>query len=115
MLDRGKAFGTEKAIAIIERSLGRKLDEMFEAFDPDPIGSASLACVYQARLKTGERVAVKVRRPGIGPLLAADLRAMDWLLALGELFTFIKPGLPTQFRMDMKKMLPGELNFPTEA
>jgi hypothetical protein len=33
-------------------------------FDPTPIGSASLACVYQAQLKTGERVAVKVRRPG---------------------------------------------------
>src|SRR5262249_52631885 len=59
--------------------------------------------------------AVKVRRPGIGPLLAADLRAMDWVLQLGELFTFIKPGLTAQFRMDMKKMLLGELNFRTEA
>ena len=115
MLDRVKPFPSEQAIEIVERSLGRRLDEVFESFDPLPIGSASLACVYQAKLKTGERVAVKVRRPGIGPLLAADLRAMDWVLQLGELFTFIKPGLTAQFRMDMKKMLLGELNFRTEA
>jgi ubiquinone biosynthesis protein len=115
MLDREPAFPSEQAIKIVERSLGRRLDEVFESFDPEPIGSASLACVYQAQLKTGERVAVKVRRPGIGPLLAADLRAMDWVLQLGELFTFIKPGLTIQFRMDLKKMLLGELNFRTEA
>ena len=82
MLDQAPAFPTEKAIAIIERNLGRPLGEVFEVFDPEPIGSASLACVYQAQLKTGERVAVKVRRPGIGPLIAADLRAMDWILIL---------------------------------
>src|SRR5215510_10492835 len=74
MLDRAKAFPTEQAIEIIERNLGRPLHEVFAAFDPEPIGSASLACVYQATLRTGEHVAVKVRRPGIGTLLAADLR-----------------------------------------
>ena len=84
MLDRAAAFPTEKAIAIIERNLGRPLGDVFEVFDPTPIGSASLACVFQAQLKTGERVAVKVRRPGIGPLIAADLRAMDWMLLAGR-------------------------------
>jgi len=115
MLDRVKAFPTPQAIAIIERSLGRRLDEIFATFDPEPIGSASLACVYQATLKSGEHVAVKVRRPGIGPLLAADLRALDWLLILAETFTFIKPGTTAQFRYDLRKMLLGELNFRTEA
>jgi predicted unusual protein kinase regulating ubiquinone biosynthesis (AarF/ABC1/UbiB family) len=74
-LDRVPPMPTEKAIEIIERSLRRSLGEIFQAFDPDPVGSASLACVYQARLRTGERVAVKVRRPGVGPQVAADLRA----------------------------------------
>ncbi len=75
MLDRAATFPTEQAIETIERNLNRKLGDVFSAFDPTPIGSASLACVYQARLRTGERVAVKVRRPGIGLLIAADLRA----------------------------------------
>ena len=67
MLDQVPAFPTAQAIEIIERNIGRPLSEVFEVFDPEPIGSASLACVYQAQLKTGEKVAVKVRRPGIGP------------------------------------------------
>jgi ubiquinone biosynthesis protein len=115
MLDRAQAFPTAEGIAIIERSLGRSLNEMFSAFDPEPIGSASLACVYQATLKSGERVAVKVRRPGIGLLLAADLRALDWLLILAEALTLVRPGLTKQFRQDLGTMLMDELNFRAEA
>jgi ubiquinone biosynthesis protein len=43
MLDSARPFPTAQAIAIIERSLGRPLGELFATFDPDPIGSASLA------------------------------------------------------------------------
>jgi len=115
MLDRAAAFPTDKAIAIIERSIGRPLGEVFKAFDPTPIGSASLACVYQAQLKTGERVAVKVRRPGIGPLVAADLRAMDWILMLGETLTIIPPGATRPFRREFESILFSEMNFRAEA
>ena len=88
---------------------------MFEAFDPQPIGAASLACVYQAQLRTGDRVAVKVRRPGIGPLIAADLRAMDWLLIVAETLTVIPPGVTRRFREDFQTILFNEMNFRTEA
>jgi ubiquinone biosynthesis protein len=115
MLDQAAAFPTEQAIEIIERSFGRPLDDVFEVFDPEPIGSASLACVYQAHLKTGERVAVKVRRPGIGPLIAADLRALDWLLIVGETLTVIPPGVTRRFREDFQTILFNEMNFRTEA
>ena len=115
MLDQSPAFPTEQAIAIIERSLGRPLSEVFETFDPVPIGSASLACVFQAQLRTGERVAVKVRRPGIGPLIAADLRALDWVLILGETLTLIPPGVTRRFREDFETILFNELNFRAEA
>lgn len=115
MLDQAAAFPTEQAIEIIERNLGRSLDDVFEVFDPQPIGSASLACVYQAELKTGERVAVKVRRPGIGPLIAADLRALDWLLIVAETLTFIAPGVTRRFREDFETILFNEMNFRQEA
>jgi hypothetical protein len=48
MLDRVPEFPVEQAIAVIERATGRPLAETFAVFDPEPIGSASLACVYQA-------------------------------------------------------------------
>lgn len=115
MLDRVPPFPTAEAIAIIERNLGKPLGEVFAVFDPEPIGSASLACVYQAHLRTGERVAVKVRRPGIGPLIAADLRALDWLLIVAETLTIIPPDVGRRFTEDFRTILFNELNFRAEA
>ncbi len=115
MLDQAVPIRTEEAIEIIERNLGRPVDDVFEVIDPEPIGSASLACVYQARLKTGEPVAVKVRRPGIGPLIAADLLALDWLLIVGETLTFVAPGVARRFREDFETILFNEMNFRAEA
>ncbi len=60
LLDDVPPIPPDEAISILERNLGRPIKDVFEAFDPVPIGSASLACVYQAVLKTGEHVAVKI-------------------------------------------------------
>ena len=115
LLDQAPHFPTEQAIAIIERTTGKSLSDIFVVFDPVPIGSASLACVYQAQLRSGQRVAVKVRRPGIGPLIAADLRAIDWILIAAETLTLIPPGSTRRFREDFQTILFNELNFRTEA
>jgi ubiquinone biosynthesis protein len=114
MLDKVPAFPTGQAIRTIERASGKPLDQIFAAFDPDPIGSASIACVYQAVLKNGERVAVKVRRPGIGELLAADMRALEWLLKLAELVV-LTPGFTANFIVELRTMLMEELDFVREA
>ncbi len=115
MLDRVPAFPAEQAMATIERATGKPISETFAVFDPEPIGSASLACVYQAQLFTGERVAVKVRRPAIGEKFAADLRALDWLLILAERLTFVRPGFTTNLRHDLRQTLFEELDFRKEA
>jgi ubiquinone biosynthesis protein len=115
MLDKVPPFPTAQAIATIERNAHRPLHEIFATFDPHPIGSASLACVYQAALTTGERVAVKVRRPDIGRLIAADLRALEWLIKVAETLTLVRPGLSGDFLRDLRTILFDELNFRTEA
>jgi ubiquinone biosynthesis protein len=115
MLDQVPPFPTKQAIEIIERNLKRPLSDVFEVFDPVPIGSASLACVYQAQFKSGQRVAVKVRRPGVGPLIAADLRAMEWLLTVAETLTIIPPDIGRRFTEDFRTILFKEMNFRAEA
>jgi len=115
MLDRMIPFPTEKALQAVERTLNRPWQEVFDVFDPVPIGSASLACVYQATLKNGTKVVVKVRRPGVKELFAADLRVLDWMAGLAEFFTLIRPGFTQKLRVELRDVLMEELDFRHEA
>jgi predicted unusual protein kinase regulating ubiquinone biosynthesis (AarF/ABC1/UbiB family) len=54
--------------------LGGDPEEVFAEFDAAPFAAASLGQVHRARLKTGERVAVKVQYPGIGTTIRSDFR-----------------------------------------
>ena len=62
--------------------LGAPPEEVFATFDPEPLAAASVAQVHRARLEDGSEVVVKVRRPGIRPIIEADLR---WLARLAKL------------------------------
>jgi ubiquinone biosynthesis protein len=64
---------------VVERELGRPLDDVFSEFATEPIAAASIAQVHAARLVTGEEVVVKVQRPQVAGLFRADIRALAWL------------------------------------
>ncbi len=115
MLDRVPPFPLEQALEIIERTTGKPWEDVFAVFDPNPIGAASVANVYQAILKDGEKVAVKVRRPGIGELFMADFKVFDWLLDLAEFLTLVRPGYTQNIRREFQTTLLEELDFVQEA
>ncbi|MCX6081927.1 MAG: AarF/ABC1/UbiB kinase family protein [Chloroflexi bacterium] len=115
MLDHMTPFSSEAALQIIERSLQRRWQDVFAVFDPQPVGSASIACVFQAVLKNQERVVVKVRRPGIIDLFRADLQVLDWLCGLAELLTIIRPGFTRNLRIELRETLMEELDFRREG
>ncbi|MCS6885434.1 MAG: AarF/ABC1/UbiB kinase family protein [Acidobacteriota bacterium] len=71
--DQVKPFPTRIAYKIIAEELGRSLEEVFSVISESPVAAASLGQVYEARLKNGERVAVKVQRPGLENIVNADL------------------------------------------
>jgi hypothetical protein len=79
LLDRVPGFPLATARAIIEADLGAPIDRLFSEFPETPIAAASFAQVYRAVLVTGEEVAVKVQRPNLGRLIAADVVALRWL------------------------------------
>ena len=61
---------------VLATEYGRPADEVFAHIDPKPLGSASLAQVHRATLKTGEDVAIKVQRPGVRETMAQDVSIM---------------------------------------
>ena len=74
--DRVKPFSEKVSRSIIETDLDCSIDEIFSEFSSEVMASASVAQVHAARLKTGEKVIVKVIRPGIEKVIEEDLNLM---------------------------------------
>ncbi len=82
--DSVPVFSYSESKEIIERSTGKKLDGIFSAFEKKPIASASIAQVHKAVLKSGEKVAVKVRRPNIKDIMGKDIEITLFIANLIE-------------------------------
>jgi ubiquinone biosynthesis protein len=62
----------EEIREVVERELGATVEEEFAAFDFQPLAAASIGQTHRAMLKSGERVVVKVQRPGIEDIVHRD-------------------------------------------
>ena len=88
--DQVPPFPGALARAEIERALGKSVDELFDAFDPVPLASASVAQVHAARLKPvspetpGLDIIIKVLRPGIEHAIRRDVDLMHMLAGYAE-------------------------------
>lgn len=66
----------DQMLAALDAIYGERQGDIFDAVDPTPLGSASLAQVHKARLVSGETVAVKIQRPGVKATMALDIDIM---------------------------------------
>jgi ubiquinone biosynthesis protein len=80
--DRVPPFAWEDVAATLERAYGRPYTEVFKTFDRIPVASASVAQVHFATLPDGREVAVKILRPGIGAVIAHDVKLLYALAGL---------------------------------
>lgn len=87
--DRMPPFGQSEATAIVERSLGMPIDDIFASFG-EPVAAASIAQVHRARTHDqdgGRDVAVKILRPGIESRFRRDLADMLYAARMAERFS----------------------------
>ena len=71
--DQLPGFDPDLAMACIEEDLGAPVHAIYEQLDRDPISAASLGQVHRGVLKGGQKVAVKVQRPGLREQITLDL------------------------------------------
>lgn len=76
----------DTVLSALRAEYDRPIEEIFDAIDDRPLGSASVAQVHKARLVTGELVAVKIQRPHVQEIMAQDISIMRSLARYASRF-----------------------------
>ncbi|WP_449371439.1 ABC1 kinase family protein [Thiomonas sp.] len=100
----------------LTEDLGEPPEAVFAHLEPQALAAASLAQVHRARLADGTAVILKVRRPGIRPVVEADLRLLARLAEIveaeaPELRRYRPREVVRQFTLSLRR----ELDFSAEG
>ncbi|MDT8442770.1 MAG: AarF/ABC1/UbiB kinase family protein [Desulfuromonadales bacterium] len=114
--DKVPAVSVEKVKEQIQRELGYPADELFAEFSEQPLAAASIAQVHRGKLKSGEEVVFKVRRPGITKIVETDI---DVLMGLAYLIEQHVPAIalydPIGLVKEFRRSILREMNFTREG
>lgn len=101
---------------VIEGAIGQPIGEYFASFDERPLAAGSVAQVHVGQTHAGDRVAVKVRRPGIDAIVERDLEILVWLAAqLEDRVEDARPLRPKAAAEELRRYTLRELDFRNEA
>ncbi|NDC15431.1 MAG: AarF/ABC1/UbiB kinase family protein, partial [Synechococcaceae bacterium WB9_2_170] len=113
--DRVPAFSFDVVQALLERELGDRCAEIID-LEPTPLGSASLAQVHRASLRSGRQVVLKVQRPGLEQLFRLDLEVLQQLAAVVQRHPRWGRGRDwVGIAQECRRVLLRELDFRLEA
>lgn len=83
---------------ILQEELGRNYRDLFQFIDPKPLASASIAQVHAATWSNGDKVVIKVQKPGVEETLETDFQFMMFGAKMIEM---IVPNMPKGALVDM--------------
>lgn len=114
--DKVPPMSDKMAKEVVETELKDEVDSLFAWFDPRPFASASMAQVHKVTLHSGNRVALKIQRPGIKEIIIEDIKVMYTVAEILErripsIKTFDPVGLVKNFENSILK----ELDFINES
>jgi ubiquinone biosynthesis protein len=100
----------------LAKGIESPLTEFFASIDEQPLAAGSLAQVHRAKLKNGQKVVVKVRRPGAVELFENDLEVLRFVAGLLEKhIEEAKVFRPTGMVEEFASAIARELDFLHEA
>ena len=106
----------EECERLLDQAYEGDYHTVFTSLEPVPLGSASIAQVHRAVLKTGETVAVKIQRPGIKATLLDDLSLMRKAADLLEASEYMGQGFDASVFIDeLERTVQDEIDFRKEA
>lgn len=114
--DNVPPFSGAEAEAIIAKALGAPPAQLFSSFNSEPLASASIAQVHEARLTNDKEVVVKVIRPNIKGTIEQDIALL--MLVASVLESFWEDGKrlhPKQIVEDYERTIHDELDLQREA
>lgn len=79
LLDRLPEVPFDVMLDLINYNLSQPLDEVFTYIDPEPLGSASIAQTHIGRTANGDKVVLKVVKPGIRYTILTDINLLKLL------------------------------------
>ncbi len=86
-LDQTKPLPFDIIQPILEEQLGSKIQTKFRYIDKKPLASASIAQVHAAELLSGEKVVLKVQKPGVRQTLETDFQFLYFSTQMIEKLT----------------------------
>ena len=113
--DDNPPVGYEDIKEMIETELGGNIEGLFAEFSKTALATASIAQVHEAKLPTGERVAVKVQKPNVAEIVETDLNIMKFIANESDRFnTSLKHlNLPAVLH-EFDKSIHKEMDFDNE-
>jgi ubiquinone biosynthesis protein len=101
---------------LVEAESGQPLDQLFDRIDSECMAAASVAQVHTAHLKSGEKVAVKVIRPGIHKRIRNDIQLMYFFAGkIEKKFDFGRVLGINNLVKEFERTIFSELDMLTEA
>jgi len=114
--DQATAIPYEELVPHLEAALGKSLESAFARIDPKPIGVASIGQVHSGLTRRGQKVVLKIQKPGIRAKIESDLRLLDQLAKLAaDNSVELRRYRPVELVREFKRSLTRELDFTIEA
>ncbi len=100
---------------VLQEEFPGRLEEIFSHIEEKPLAAASIAQVHKAILKNGNKVVIKIIRPGNKKLIEEDMALLESFAQIAEQYLSNLGYSPTAVAKEFSRQLLQEINYINEG